>query len=445
MPLKRLALCLILGWLLSIAVAKAQTPPGWFASQQGANSVYQPSHLPSGKSFVITIEPPQQSNGRPLSEWFNEHRSNDLSARGTVLRLGNAQAMANGTLTVADSYRDASGQQWIAMYSAVPLTDGSIQFCSMVSNLPASSLTGYIRTGAGILAERVRGKIGNATIASSDARSNTSSSKTNPPTPKENQESEEERMKRAIRVQQLGTGVRPDQIVAVLHEGRGVYRATGYQYEESADLLLKDGWEYSGLEVPPEDLNVQSSKQLQPKQWHRWRQQGNDYYIQDQKTGQWSKLDILRAIPLQNRINQHLLYRHATSFGGMGSYNTRNDITFRADGSFERSASVLAGSGVVQAANDFSSGASSYRDRNGCDSSAASTYSGSGSTVGTYSNSHCKPGQDANSYGTYKISGYTLELDSASGQVQRLLAFRPFADKPDIYIDGVTFYPPDNP
>jgi hypothetical protein len=391
----------------------------------------------------MSISPPQPSNGKLLSEWFSERRNSDLARRGTVLRLGNPQTMPNGTLMVADSYRDASVQQWIAMYSAVPLAGGTIQFCSMVSNLPSSMLTGYIRTGAGILAEKVRGKTSDTANTSSAER--IAPAKEAPlHTASRNLESEKENIKRAIRLEQPGTGVPTDQIVAVLHEGRGVSRVTGYQYEESADLLLKDGWEYSSMEVPPEDLNVQRSKQLQPDQWHRWRQQGNDVYIQDQKTGQWSKLDVLRAIPLQQHINQHLLYRHSTSFGGMGSYNTRNDITFRADGSFERSASVLAGSGVVQAAGGFSGGAGSYRDRNGCSSSATGTYSGTGSTVGTYSTSHCKPGQDPNSYGTYKILGYTLELDSASGQIQRLLVFHPFANKPDVYIDGVTFYPPDS-
>jgi hypothetical protein len=36
--------------------------------------------------------------------------------------------------------------------------------------------------------------------------------------------------------------------------------ATGYQYVESVDLLLSNGWEYSGLTGPPEDLNVEASR-----------------------------------------------------------------------------------------------------------------------------------------------------------------------------------------
>ena len=38
------------------------------------------------------------------------------------------------------------------------------------------------------------------------------------------------------------------------------------------------------------------------------------------------------------------------------------------------------------------------------------------------------------------VSGYLLELHAANGQVQRLLAFYPFASKPQVYI-GTTFDP----
>jgi hypothetical protein len=41
--------------------------------------------------------------------------------------------------------------------------------------------------------------------------------------------------------------------------------------------------------------------------------------------------------------------------------------------------------------------------------------------------------------GTYRITGYTLELECANGQVQRLLAFYPFPRKPQTFIANVTF------
>jgi hypothetical protein len=431
-----------IGLMFLLPVCWSQTPAGWTTLQNRQNVIYQPTGLPTEKSFTMTVESAQDLNGQSPSQWLTQHAEADIAQRGTVVNRGNPNA-ANGSWTMVDAYRDPSGQQWIVLYAAVLRQNGQAQFSSMVSNLPIAQMTPYIRAGATMLGQMARvanngatGTIGQQSLPNAARSSGSAQPQRQRPEPKE------EQMKRAVRVAQPGTGITESQIEAVLHEGRGVSTVGGYQYQESADLLLKDGWEYSSLEVPPEDLNVQVSKQLQPDQWHRWRRQGSNYYIQDQKTGQWTKLDAQAIIPLQSSINQHLLYRHSVGFGGMGSYNTRNDITFHSDGSFERSASVLAGSGVVQAAGGFSAGASSYHDRNGCSSTSAGTYTGSGATVGAYSTSHCRPGQDPNSYGGYKVSGYVLELDSASGQVQRLLAFHPFANKPDVYIDGVTFYPP---
>jgi hypothetical protein len=41
--------------------------------------------------------------------------------------------------------------------------------------------------------------------------------------------------------------------------------------------------------------------------------------------------------------------------------------------------------------------------------------------------------------GTYRINGYTLQLDCANGQTQRLLAFYPSQANPQIFIGQVTF------
>lgn len=439
----------VLTLLLFFSTCKAQTPPGWTVSQSGQNSIYRPGNLPAGRYFTLTVEPPQTPQGQPLLQWFDQHAGGDLAQRGTTLSLGTPQYDSSGVLHMLSTCRDSSGRQWMVMYSAVPLAGGSVQFSSILSNLSTSETSRYIKEGAAMLGQMARAANANSpqsaqsNVPESNNASNASPAYTPPPpanpAPSNPAPSREDQSNRSIRTAQPGSGMQPAQIAAILHEGRGVSTASGYQYEESADLLLKDGWEYSGLKVPPEDLNVAASKQLQPGQWHRWRSQGQDIYIQDQRSGQWSKLEADHVIPLRSTMEQHLISRHSTGFGGMGSFNTRNDITFHADGSFERSSSVLAGSGVVQVGGGFSGGAASYHDRYGCGSTASGTSSAGGSTVGAYSTSHCKPGQDANSYGTYRISGYTLELDSASGQVQRVLAFYPFANKPQIYIDSMTF------
>jgi hypothetical protein len=214
--------------------------------------------------------------------------------------------------------------------------------------------------------------------------------------------------------------------------------ATGYQYVESVDLLLSDGWEYSGLTGPPEDLNAEASRRAEPRKWHRWQKQGSAVYLE--VNGSWSKLDgdLVRPLESGSTIHKNLVHRNATTFVGMGGTVGTDRISFYPNGHFERSANVLAGSGVVQSSGGFSGGASSVTNRNGTSASSSGTYAGPGGSVTARSSRSSGAGAGA-ATGTYRITGYTLELDCANGQTQRLLAFYPFPGKPQIFIGQVTF------
>lgn len=252
--------------------------------------------------------------------------------------------------------------------------------------------------------------------------------------------SHSEQVTNTIRVAVPGTGVPDSNIESVVYEGHGETTVSGYAYVETAHLLLKDGWGYSQLSVPPEDLDVDAARRIYPARWQKWRAQGKDIYLQDQRTGQWSRLDATYIRPLQSQLDLRLVHCSSIGFGGMGSYNTTNWITFRPDGTFERAQGVLAGSGVVQGAGGFSGSAASTKDRNGTSASSSGTYSTGSGTAGAYSRQQPRSG-NLDAYGRYKVSGYVLELDLANGQVQRLLAFHPFSDKmrDSTYIDGTTY------
>ena len=45
--------------------------------------------------------------------------------------------------------------------------------------------------------------------------------------------------------------------------------------------------------------------------------------------------------------------------------------------------------------------------------------------------------------GTYRLTGYTLELTCTSGRVERLLTFYPFRSHEKLYVAGVTYLPSD--
>lgn len=434
-------------WLLWIcllmpplaAMSQQTVPGGWTATQQDGNTIYHPGNLSPGQTFTMTVGPFRSLQNQSFETWFQAETEADLAKRGRGIGQPQKKLVQNGVLTQTQFFTDTAGKRWFVMYSGTFTNDGRGQFASMVTDMPVSASMENIRTGATIVGQNLKnansGSGNAAPLAAqpSDGGTKPAMSPANTARPSQSGNTD------ALRVATAGSGVPPSQIEALMHEGRGVSTAMGFQYQESADLLLKDGWEYSSLDLPPEDLNVDAARRLHPERWHHWRRQGNDVYIQDQKTGQWSKLDAMSVRPLEQRLSVHLVHRNSYSFGGMGSYNTANDITFSPDGRFERSSNVLAGSGAVQSAGGFSGGSASHQDRNGRSATSSGTYSGGGGSVGTYSRSQSRSG-DGNAYGTYKISGYTLELDSAGGQVQRLLAFYPFIDKPtEIFLNDTTF------
>jgi len=374
-----------------IAAQPAPAPGGWTVVHSGANWVYTPGNLATGRTFTLTIEPVQRLGTQPLDQWLAAHAQADVSRRGTVVGAPTTQHHPSGAMITQVGYRDAQGTQWIALYTAAPRPDGSVQCSAIVTDLPASAASDYAKTAGTIL----------GSLSKPDAVASAPAS--------------------------------DGQIVAVLHEGRGQSTGTGYQYIESADLLLKDGWAYLGLTVPPEYLDEAASKQKEPNKWHRWKSEGNTILVEN--AGQWTKLDAdrVRPLPAGAALSIALMHRHSTGFGGMGSYNTLATIAFASNGRYERSAGVIAGTGAVQAGGGFSGGAASYQDQNGRGSSA----SGSNGTVTTTSRS--RGAGDPNLAGTYKVTGYTLELDGAGGVAQRVLAFYPFPDNKSIYIDGVTY------
>jgi hypothetical protein len=381
--------CMLAAPVVRLAAQPVPAPEGWTATRSGANWIYTPSTLPTGSTFTLTIEPVQALDGQDVQRWLTAHARDDVGRHGAQVGATNTQHNPNGAWITQLGYRDSQGEQWIALYTAVPRPNGSVQCSDLATNLSASAATSYARTAGTIIGSMP------TTVATLPA----------------------------------GDG----NIAAVLHEGRGQSTATGYAYVESADLLLKDGWAYLGLTTPPEYLDEAASRQREPSKWHRWKSEGNVVLIET--GGQWTKLDAdrVRPLPAGAALSIPLIHRHSTGFGGMGSYNTSQTITFEPSGRYARSSGVIAGTGAVQAGGGFSGGAGSFQDQH----QSGSASSGSNGTVTTTTRSH---GQgDANLAGTYKVTGYTLELDGAGGAVQRVLAFYPFSDNNSVYIDGVTY------
>lgn len=233
-------------------------------------------------------------------------------------------------------------------------------------------------------------------------------------------------------------GLQPAQIHGLLYNGYGKIGVSGgYEYREETLLLLKDGSYYRGTEQAPEQLDVAKSRRTEPQQWGHWRAKGNRYEIlSDDGSGQWSS-QAGRLVPAW-KPGQRLAatYKHQVFHGNAASGGTFNATSYRfsPDGRFEILRYVQSGSGsVASATSGVSSSSAGHSDGTGTQASAGGV--GPGVAVSTSSRR-----DDGASYrGSYRLSGYSLELRFDDGRSEMLLCAPWDVDLKDIYISGRTF------
>ena len=208
-----------------------------------------------------------------------------------------------------------------------------------------------------------------------------------------------------------GKGVAADNIEALLFYGYNADYGAGLSFEEEQRLVLKDGWAYDNLRVPPADLDVAASRKNEPELWHKWRKNGDGYEIK--KDGAWKKLPghPVRGAKAGETLSRS--YTYSASGGSYyGGYALFKTLKFHPDGIFDSSdyGSTHANSkGLGQINSEgighgaISHGASSSSDR-----------------------------------GRYKLDGYTIEMTQPDGTTARQLFFF-WADDKNISIGGATY------
>jgi hypothetical protein len=249
-----------------------------------------------------------------------------------------------------------------------------------------------------------------------------------------------------------GKGVATRDVQGVLYHGRGGTGSNGlYTFKEDVTVLLRDGWAYDRLDVPPSDLNLKASRELEPQRWCQWRRAGGGYEIRWQDDhgrakGDWRKADGRLVDPWPSGTRLAGGYTSAAFYGSLalGGTYTKNTRFFAKDGTYEDSSYSQSGSGSMAADNGFSSQTTSQSNKTGStsvtgttastDSSGAMTSSGSPSMAVTGS---AKRDDGARHRGQYSIDGYTLEIRRGNGQVDRLFTFKSLTD--GIWIGDRTF------
>lgn len=400
--------------------AQIAPPAGWTQHASVSGEVLTPLSSPN---VSILIHSPETLGSRDLASWFSGRVNEEMQRAGEPFTPSQITRQSAQAYSMFSHVRDTDGQQITMLYSCAQHADGMAQL--IVTRIPDRDKD-YIRYVR--VAGMITGQLSRQQISETPSQTQNPASAQSPLAPKE-----------PMNAAAPQPAVAPNGlvVVAVLHEGRGTYTPTGFQYLEQIDALFNDGTAYEQLQVPPEILNVAQSRQLEPAKWHHWQRQGATY-VWD-KNGPWSKIDADLARPLEpgSQLERHLITRSAVSFGMSGGSVFSTTFVFSSNGNFNRSNSAMHSSGSIQAS--AGTGASSYhvQDRNGSRTSTG-TYGGNGAIV-TNSNANHRGDRAGDMYGTYTVHGYTLELHMASGTTERLLVCYPFPNNNKIYIADATY------
>ncbi|MBI3347909.1 MAG: hypothetical protein HY020_11965 [Burkholderiales bacterium] len=239
-----------------------------------------------------------------------------------------------------------------------------------------------------------------------------------------------------------GKGLPDKELAAVVIHGEGNYN-NGTRWEEDVRFLLRDGTVYRRTEMPPDQLNVAASRQLEPQQWGRWRGADQRYEMQSQDddgrpNGDWKAEKHYAVKPWAPDTRLEGSFSRGSFHGSLvlGGMSFKRAIRFTRDGRFERSNSSFGSSGTLAATlNNTVISGSSQADGSGSSSTGGGTVGGPFGTAGAVSARKTDDG--ASRRGRYRLSGYVLTLDCDDGHQERLLSFPVHPDGKTVYVgDG---------
>ena len=240
-----------------------------------------------------------------------------------------------------------------------------------------------------------------------------------------------------------GRGLGDKELAAVVNHGEGVSQINqGTRWDDHVRLLLRDGTFYDRAETPPDQLNVNASRQLEPQHWGRWRAKGSGYEMQPQddngRAGDWQPVQhqSVRPWPKDTRLAGSFSRSQFKGSVVLGGTSSTRGIRFTKDGRFERSFQALSSTGTLQAINGTVIAGSSSGDGQGSSRMGGGTVGTGTGTVGATSSKRTTD-DGASRRGRYQLDGFALTLIYDDGHQERLLSFPVQDDRRSIFVgDG---------
>lgn len=410
--MKQVSFTIVLILLARILPAQTAMPllAGWKLQQQAGHYSYRPTIALNGNSFLYEIMPLQQQSNQTTEAWFRQVIDQDLERSGyTITATANSKISdQKGIYTYATPVTDKSGKAWYVSYVAYGIANDQRRWARLLSTPDLKYFTANARPAMehfGKLAQQEGfTNSNNANSSTAGSTAGTSTNQTANTTSGSRPKAEDFL---------TDNGLKPAQIKGVvihLEYRVGVGGAMYGSYEPY--LMLADGSVYNDPFVSPYKFNAAKSKQLEPKKWGTWKEEGKTMSVtqSDGKTSKWTS-NWFWTRPAVNGEKMAGSYGTIsgggnTAYGGNVMVVSAANLTFNKSGQF-----TMLSTGGVSNSGDYGMASSAFSNKE--------------------------------SAGTYLLNGYAIEMRFNNGKVQQQLFFF-YPDSKDYFGVGSRIYTPND-
>ncbi|MEJ2609119.1 MAG: hypothetical protein P8179_03315 [Candidatus Thiodiazotropha sp.] len=317
-------------------------PAGWnqYTDSKKNAIVYQSSDADS--DFLIKYYPAATLNGKGVDTWLRDKLTNSKAPKGKWQDEEEVALINNSNLNIANGHRtfiNQDGSKGLLLANALSLDDQVVHLSVMIFSLNEKNKA-HLDDAKQIIANLLKAEISKASklkqnsdidIVAKNKRDTSSTNNIQKVTPK----SDRKAIEAAIRVAP-GEGVELSDIEVVWVYSRIDLIWGGIDVDTY--LLLKDGSVYRDCKIPPNELNVTTSKHLQPKKWSVWRTSWGDYQIKE-KDGSWK--DLKGGPAGVAHTGSKIAGKYVNAGGSQYRGSWKRTITFFEDGTFELSSFAM--------------------------------------------------------------------------------------------------------
>lgn len=321
----------------------AESLPGW-NSRQGSNTlIYTPSKIDSNKTFRITVFAPVKSKNIPIKKITVESAKALQKLLGKPLKEWQVTKNSN-SYSVTNTFKNSQGKKLFVSYMGIPSQKGDFYLIQTVSSLDKKLEKLMKETPA--LFRHARQTYNPHT----PKKQNVSHTKNNKQTKKARSIKKDKhyyakRKKKFKKIQKAirtapGDGAKLSDIEVILANIQFNGLVGSIIVETS--VLFKDGSIYLNCKIPPTELNVQKSKQLEVAgdvfkrgKWSKWRKNGSSYEFKSLRTGAWKEVGGTRA--LSGKKNETVNLKYSAAGGSQLRGSWKKKILLKSNGRFEMS------------------------------------------------------------------------------------------------------------